>query len=201
MKRIVLLILIFLPMLASADAIEIGGIYYNLTEDTRVAEVAKNPQKYKGDITIPESVEYEGVTYSVTKIGYSAFANCASLTSVMIPSSVTIIGQLAFDGCSSLTSITIPSSVTSIDAWAFSGCSGLTSVDIPSSVTNIGNRAFQDCSNLTSITIPNSVTSIGSYAFWRCTSLPSIIIPNSVHVHPATCGLFSSNRCTSTLSP
>ena len=180
MKRIVLLILIFLPMLASADPIEIGGIYYNLTKDTKVAEVALNPNKYSGSITIPESVEYEGVTYSVTRIGYSAFASCASLTSIEIPSSVTNIGQLAFDGCSGLTSITIPNSVTNIDAWAFSGCSGLTSVDIPSSVTKIGSRVFQDCSNLTSITIPNSVTSIGSYAFWRCTSLPSIIIPNSV---------------------
>ena len=169
MKRIVLLILIFLPMLASADPIEIGGMYYNLTKETKEAEVASNPNKYSGSITIPESVEYEGVTYSVTKIGYSAFASCASLTSIEIPNSVTNIGQLAFDGCSGLTSIMIPNSVTNIDAWAFSGCSGLTSVDIPSSVTKIGSRVFQDCSNLTSITIPNSVTSIGSYAFWRCT--------------------------------
>ncbi len=180
MKRIVLLFLIILPMLASADAIEIGGICYNLAKETKEAEVASNPNKYSGSIIIPKSVEYEGVTYSVTKIGYSAFASCASLTSIEIPNSVTNIGQLAFDGCSGLTSITIPNSVTNIDAWAFSGCSGLTSVDIPSSVTKIGSRVFQDCSNLTSITIPNSVTSIGSYAFWRCTSLPSIIIPNSV---------------------
>lgn len=48
MKRIVLLTLIFLPMLASADAIEIGGIYYNLTKETKEAEVASNPNKYSG---------------------------------------------------------------------------------------------------------------------------------------------------------
>ena len=38
-------------------------------------------------------------------IGYGAFGNCTSLTSVTIPNSVTSIGQQAFFGCSSLTSV------------------------------------------------------------------------------------------------
>ena len=179
-KLLFLFILMLSPMLVSADAVEIGGIYYNLTEGTKVAELTKNPQQYNGDITIPESVEHEGITYSVTKIGYSAFANCTGLTSVMIPSSVMIIGQMAFDGCSSLNSATIPGSVSSIEAWAFHACTSLSSIAIPNSVTSIGNRAFQDCSSLTSIIIPNSVMSIGYNAFQNCTSLTSVTISNSV---------------------
>ena len=179
-KLLFLFILMLSPMLVSADAVEIGGIYYNLTEGTKVAELTKNPQQYNGDITIPESVEHEGITYSVTKIGYSAFANCTGLTSVMIPSSVMIIGQMAFDGCSSLNSATIPGSVSSIEAWAFHACTSLNSIAIPNSVTSIGNRAFQDCSSLTSIIIPNSVMSIGYNAFQNCTSLTSVTISNSV---------------------
>ena len=89
-------------------------------------------------------------------------AGCQNTT---IPNSVTSIGYRAFEDCSSLTSVTIPNSVTSIGYGAFSYCSSLTSVRIPNSVTSIEWQAFKDCSSLTSVNIPNSVTSIGEWAF------------------------------------
>ena len=116
----------------------------------------------------------------VTTIGWSAFSDCRSLTSVTIPNSVTEIGYNAFEDCRSLTSITIPNSVTEIKHYTFRGCSKLTSVTIPNSVTTIGISAFSYCRSLTSITIPNSVTRIGKEAFEQCRSLTSITIPNSV---------------------
>ena len=116
----------------------------------------------------------------VTSIGYKAFDDCTSLTSVTIPDSVTSIGYKAFDDCTSLTSVTIPDSVTSIGDSAFSGCTSLTSVTIPDSVTSIGDSAFSGCTSLTSVTIPDSVTSIGGWAFYECTSLTSVTIPDSV---------------------
>ncbi|MBR6195753.1 MAG: leucine-rich repeat domain-containing protein [Prevotella sp.] len=170
-KQIIsLIILAILPMVASANAVEIGGIYYNLIPKGKVAEVTSMPSdNYTGDVEIPESVFYEsdGETYAVTSIGNSAFKGCSGLTSVTIPNSVTSIGEGAFSGCSGLTSVTIPNSVTSIGDNAFFG-SGLTSVTIPNSVTSIGGYAFQDCSGLTSVNIPNSVTSIGHSAFSGC---------------------------------
>ncbi len=42
---------------------------------------------------------------SVTSIGYMAFINCTSLSSINIPNSVKSIGDFAFDGCSGLTKI------------------------------------------------------------------------------------------------
>ncbi len=179
-KQLLLLVMILLPMVASADAVEIDGIYYNLVKEAKTAEVTSNPNKYKGVVNIPPSVTYDNVTYDVTSIGNDAFRGCSGLTSVTIPNSVTSIGSYAFYYCSGLTSITIPNSVTSIDWYAFRGCSGLTSVTIPNSVTSIGNYVFCNCSGLTSVTIPNSVTTIGSYAFNGCTGLTSVTIPNSV---------------------
>lgn len=105
------------------------------------------------ELTIP-SIVYIGETpYTITSIGYQAFYNCSSLTSITIPNSVTFIGSQAFSGCNNLTSINIPDGVTTIDSMAFNGCSNLTSVTIPSTVTSIRESAFGWCSNITSVHI------------------------------------------------
>lgn len=84
----------------------IEGIKYLLEEETLTAEVIKNPNGYRGNIIIPETIVFNEVTYRVTSVGKQAFGNCFSLTSVVIPNSVTSIGRDAFWGCDSLKSIT-----------------------------------------------------------------------------------------------
>ena len=196
MKRKLLLLLVtMLSMLASAYDAKIDGIYYNFSgneAEVTYEYVREGIDEYTCDIyyiyfsnyssavVIPESVTYNGKTYRVTSIGSYAFYNCSDLTSVTIPNSVTSIRYAAFSGCSGLTSVTIPNSVTSIGYDAFSGCSGLTSVTIPGSVTSIGDYAFQDCSGLTSVAIGNGVTRIGYWAFARCSGLTSVTIGNNV---------------------
>ena len=117
---------------------------------------------------------------SVTSIGWNAFENCTSLTSIEIPSTVTEIGGYAFVDCTSLTSVVIPEGVTSIGFETFRGCTSLTSIEIPGSVTKIGSSAFYGCTSLTSIEIPEGVTAIEDQTFRECTSLTSIVIPSSV---------------------
>ena len=171
-KHLLILFAALLPLVASAQKVEIDGIWYNLTAKTSEAEVTKSSgTKYSGSITIPATVTYDGVAYSVTSIGYDAFAGC-SLTSITLPASVTSIGDFAFWNCS-LTSITLPEGVKSIGDNAFNGCSSLTSITLPEGVTSIGYSAFWGCRSLTSITLPEGVKSIGDYAFDRC-SLTSI---------------------------
>ena len=179
-KQLLLIVMMLMPMVASADAVEINGIYYNLIAKAKQAEVTSNPNKYTGSVIIPKSVIYNDENYSVTSIDKYAFRSCSGLVSVTIPNSVTSIGESAFQECSRLASVTIPNSVTSIGESAFQECSRLASVTIPNSVTSIGECAFGFCSGLTSVTIPNSVTSIGEGAFVNCSSMTSIIIPNSV---------------------
>ena len=79
-------------------------------------------------ICVPGGKSAVSIPNSVTTIGYSAFYNCTSLTSITIPDSVTEIGNSAFYNCTSLESITIPDSVTSIGESAFGGCTSLESV-------------------------------------------------------------------------
>lgn len=195
MKKLLLLfMMILLPMVASADAVEIDGIYYNLITKGKVAEVAQNPNNYSGSVEIPESVTYEGVNYSVTTIGASAFMNCYNLTSITIPNSITSIRACAF-ASAGIESIAIPSSVISIGSNSFSGCNNLTSVHISDlvawcklSFSNYGadnplfyaHHLYLNGEEIKDLIIPNSITSIGNYAFYECSGLNSITIPNSV---------------------
>ena len=164
---------------AKAYDFEAGGIYYN-TLSSNTCEVTSGDTKYTGEVTIPETVTYDGQTLTVTSIGKYAFQNCTSLTGITIPNSVASIGYAAFEGCTSLAEITIPNSVTSIGISAFRYCTSLTEITIGESVTEIGDSAFYGCTSLTEVIIPNSVTLIGNYAFSYCTSLEEVTIGESV---------------------
>ena len=109
----------------------VDGVRYSVNNDNKTVMVVGNPSgsKLTGDLTIPESVTFRGISFSVTKIGDKAFRSCTGLTSVTIPNSVTSIGDRAFYECSGLTSITIGNSVTEIGECAFGKCSGLTRID------------------------------------------------------------------------
>ena len=108
---------------ALAYDVKVDGIYYNLDDTNKTAEVTNEDyDSYSGVVVIPASFKVNEIDYSVTSIGKSAFSWCSGLTSISIPNSVTSIGKSAFEECSSLTSVTIPNSVTSIGDFAFSSC-------------------------------------------------------------------------------
>ena len=121
------------------------------------------------------------------------------LQAVEIGQGVTSIGASAFYNCCSLASIVIPNSVTSIGASAFYGCHSLASIVIPQGVTNIGGSAFYNCYSLSSIVIPNSVTGIGAHAFQELL-FPCKCDSNKCHKHWWQCVLrmqFSCKSCDS----
>ena len=189
-KSALLLLALLLPVTATAYDFEVDGIYYDINgNEASVTYKTSNFNSYSGDVTIPSTVTYNGVTYSVVSIGQRAFQKCVDLTSVTIPNSVTVIGYWAFYYCSSLTTMTIPNSVTAIGDEAFYNCRSLTSVTIPNSVISIGENAFAGCENLTSLTIPSSVTYIGGAVFLWCSGLESITVDSENPVYD------SRNNC------
>ena len=111
--------------MVNAYDFEADGIYYNITSLNTVSIAGSS---YTGDITIPSTVSFESVTYTVSEIGYRAFQNCRGLNSVILPATITKIGGEAFDGCVGLHSFIIPKSVNVIKQSAFRECSQLKEV-------------------------------------------------------------------------
>jgi len=234
MKKIFIsCLLALMPLLASAVKVRIDGIWYNLDVDKRTAEVTNSTPAhdtsdrfdYVGDVDIPATVQYEGLTIDVVGVGEEAFEYNRALTSVTFPNSLTYIGQYAFNECASLNGVTIPEKLRKIGSAAFSHCSSLTSIVIPKNVDDIGACAFEytgltsvvldarkynnmgklsfaNCPNLTSVTIGENITYLGWEMFAGCINLKSVEIPSNIDFKAGdgTCGWNLFKDCISLTS-
>lgn len=137
-----------------------------------------------GNIILPETIQYNGINYTVTEIGDNAFYACDGMTgSLIIPNSVITIGNGAFTSCCGFSSLIIGNAVTSIGSNAFDACWRLSGdLVIPNSMIAIGEYAFLGCESFTgNLTIGNSVITIGYGAFEGCYSFTGdLTIGNSV---------------------
>ena len=153
----------------------------------------------EGNLTIPSTVTFKGVTYNVVAIGDGAFRNCTNLSSITLPASITRIGNNAFAGCtgkltvncnipdasngigvfngSNFTKVIVGQSVESIGTYAFYNMSSLQEVVLPENLKHIGAYAFASCSSL-KMTLPASIETIGNYAFQNSTISFSATDPN-----------------------
>lgn len=135
-------------------------LYYNINDDGVSVTVTypcyggqnnyySGYEMPQGDLTIPDSVEYQGITYAVTKIGPHAFYGCYSLGAATLSNTLVEIGSHAFHGTNTNGyghHLVIPDSVITVGSEAFSWVS-VHELTIGESVQNIGYHAF-DCSNL-----------------------------------------------------
>ena len=206
-KKLLTAVLLLSSISTFAYDFEAGGLYYNKASNNQ-ATVTSGDNAYTGSITIPETVENSGTTYTVTAIGSRAFYQSTSLTSVSMGNGVTSIGSEAFRGCTKLTTVHLGEGLTTIGYRAFygcydleqinfpealktfstyggasetfSGCTSLTSVELGKHVTSMGSGVFSGCTGITTVKINEGCEIIGTNCFRECTKLKSIEIPASV---------------------
>lgn len=181
----------------------IDGLYYDLNMSTRTATVTyekdgtDNYASLPANVKIPESVEYNGVTYSVTKVANYAFANCKSLESISIPGTVVQIGEtycsydkgavLPFYNCTALKSVRFEDGEKGIVLGAAyyyneSDSRGLFSY-CPLEEVYIGrNISYQ---NYSSYTFEKEPESYGYSAFYNQPKLTKVTISPAVTKIPA----------------
>lgn len=207
MKRSLLFsIALALPIAASAfeGYAEVDGINYYILTKGAYAEVAQKNGGYEGDVVIPSSIEYDGVTCTVTAIRSGAFYYDFDLTSVVIPSTVTTIGSQAFYR-SKLKTVNIPSSVTSLGGECFYKCESLESVMVDNLESwckiEIGNDAcplqyakhfFVGEEEIKHLIIPSSISVVNGRTFHGYKGLESVTFENGV----TSIGDFAFYECT-----
>ena len=169
-------------------------IYYVFDKNTYTAEVTDIDMAI-ADIQIPETVEHEGETYTVTKIHDRAFAECTDLKTMIIPKTVTSIGDEAFVGCSKLQYITLLNNVVEEGKDVFKK---LGSIPLLVEITDPAHwcthpihfnggdgwaqpiHLTENGVNMTEFVIPDGVTTIVEFAFAACNDLTALYIPKSV---------------------
>lgn len=167
-----------------------NNLDFKILNGNSVALIKKS-KIYTGDIVVPSTVEYNGISYNVTQIVANTFYK-SGITSIEIPSRVTYIGPNNFNSCKSLVSIKVAEdnpNYSSENGILFNKnktslikypCAkrNVSSYHIPNSVNKLEQGAF-DYVVVPEVIIPNSITEIPSGAFYGA-SVKNVVIPNSI---------------------
>ncbi|WP_298426214.1 leucine-rich repeat domain-containing protein [uncultured Kordia sp.] len=164
------------------SAFSVGGIRYQILtlSPNTVKAIGKSGNVPNGDYIFPELLTKNGVDFTITAIGNSAFRN-QGVRTISLPSTLTTIEFRGFRDNGNLTSITIPANVTSIGSEAFFD-NGLT--EIISEIVNpptISNGTFGN-RTITDLFIPTGTTQVYIDANW--TGFKSIIEEETTIVEP-----------------
>lgn len=152
-----------------------GPMEYKVSPDTKQAEITSLNNSEMAEVFIPEIVEVDGKTYTVTNIADEAFKGKECVETVILPRSLEYIGNSAFAGCKSLSSVTVSDAEIKCKAVTASyGMVKRTAANGLDSGMRIGEYAFADCPVLNSVIIPANVTSIGDNVFDGCVKLQDV---------------------------
>lgn len=176
MKKLILSVMILASAALMAQQVKIEGIYYTLNGDNHTAKVSqKEGYLYRGDVTIPATVSYEGQQYLVTAIGEGAFNGSKGLHSVTLPGTLTTVEGAAFVGCDSLKQPVLNPSVFVKMPRLMSG-----KYVIPYRTATIAPGAFEDCKMLMTVVMYDGITEIGDRAFYGCKILKQLELPKTL---------------------
>lgn len=152
-----------------------GVLNYSYIEGKGEATVISGDYSQITKLTIPGSIEVDGVSYTVKTIDNNVFSNCGNIDSLVIESGVEIIGQNAFNWCYGIKSLSLPTTLKSIGENAFYHCYNLSSLVLPEGIKTIGQGAFNWCYGIKQLELSSTIDSIGDYAFYGFSNLSKVI--------------------------
>lgn len=140
-------------------------VFFTITDAKKhTVEVSRRPALSRGDemfprgaLTIPSSVRYRDIVWSVTSIADKAFEGAAGLESVSLPPALTRMGNSAFANCTSLRGVVFSGSQIRVPHDAFSGCTALENITFGGDWTEVDLAVFKDSQSLRTIRIPARV--------------------------------------------
>ncbi len=144
------------------EAFVSGGLTYEVTS---VYPLEVSLSDHAADVRrlfVPDSVNYNGVSLSVTSVGPRAFYGCKALETADL-GPVREVASKAFANCDRLAAVIMPS-VEAVGDYAFYGCSAISVLDL-SSVESIGAQAFRGLSGLEFVRFSDGLTEVGQNAF------------------------------------
>ena len=161
----------------------VGNYIYQISDANAKTVILTGVYKAVGkEITIPDTVNINNVTYKVIEIGNSAFKDQSNLEKVTISGNIVTIGKRAFYNCKNLKKVVIGTSVKLIDDYAFYKAVRLSTVTVGKNVETIGDYAFYNCKKLKKITLSGKVSIIGTKAFMKCSSLKKVTLGKNITV-------------------
>lgn len=132
------------------------GKSYTIPDGVEQLGIASIAETVLEEINIPDTVN---------KIGRHAFSFNENLNKIDISgTSVEKVDVMTFANCTSLTEVILPESLKLIDLAAFIGCENITEIELPEGLEEVGQSAFLGTAMM-SVRIPASVTTIGYCAF------------------------------------
>ena len=152
-----------------------NGLNYRYVEGKGEATVISGNYSQITNLTIPGSIEVDGVSYIVKAIDDNVFNSCTNIDTLIIGNGVERIGRSAFYWCYRMKSVSLPISLKSIGESSFAECNNITSLVIPEGVKTIGQNAFSWCNNMKLLELPSTLDSIGDYAFRWCSNLNRVV--------------------------
>ncbi len=126
-------------------------------------------------------------------LAYGAFADCASLESIVLAEGLTSVGARAFYGCRLLASLTVPASVGQMGHAMLAECTSLEEVSLPFAGQTQTQNAFLGYlfgqnshwevpalpASLKTVVLTNA-GQVAEYAFNNCSALERIVLPEGL---------------------
>ena len=188
-KQLLLLVMILLPMVVSADDSGSCGenVTYTFNETTKTLTISGNGKMDwfriengwgNNDKDTPwkpyqEEILHVVIESNVTSIGEGSFWGCSNLKTVTIPSTVVECRNSSFKDCNNLEAVYI----TSLEAWC--------NIDfemngVSSNPLYYAHNLYLNGEKIVNLVVPEGISEIKTCTFCGFNEMTSLIIPNSV---------------------